>query len=241
MHNSLWVLCSSRRVQSQARQNGHKKCSFSSDVLGQLKGGESRGQQVDGWVAEEMEGEGLCLQMFLVWMQDLHRNVSERSVRVENVALRDRWQGVCRGKTKKRERRRRESKQLQTMALACLGLGCVPVRSKGTVCNTSVFLKTCYYLLAVPVFFLTMLHYFEWRQEYDCSVTVMMVSSFIFFNESLLDHCLCTLHSCWSDFFLYSDWNNEWWKAQSEHLHRTFRAEMISQLIDQFMDRKLIY
>ena len=56
-------------------------------------------------------------------------------------------------KTKKRERRRRESKELQTMALACLGLGCVPVRSKGTVCNTSVFLKTCYYLLAAPVIY----------------------------------------------------------------------------------------
>lgn len=43
------------------------------NVLGQLKGGESRDSR---WVGEE--GEGLCLQMLLVWMLVFHRNVLER-------------------------------------------------------------------------------------------------------------------------------------------------------------------
>ena len=48
-------------------------------------------------------------------------------------------------KTKKRQRRRK-SGQLLTMALACLGLGCAPVPSKGTVCKMSMFLKIFYFI-----------------------------------------------------------------------------------------------
>lgn len=33
-------------------------------------------------MGEEVEGEGLYLQMLLVWMLDLHRNVLERSAGV---------------------------------------------------------------------------------------------------------------------------------------------------------------
>lgn len=38
-------------------------------------------------MGEEVEGEGLCLQMLLVWMLELHRNVLERSAGVNKVAL----------------------------------------------------------------------------------------------------------------------------------------------------------
>lgn len=38
-------------------------------------------------MGEEVEGEGLCLQMLLVWMLELHRNVLERSAGVSKVAL----------------------------------------------------------------------------------------------------------------------------------------------------------
>lgn len=44
---------------------------FSVSVLDQLKRGESR----DRWLGEEVKGVGLHVQMLLVWMLDLHRNV----------------------------------------------------------------------------------------------------------------------------------------------------------------------
>lgn len=110
-------------------------------MLGQLKGGESRDSR---WVGEEVEGEGLYLQMLLVWMLDLHRNVLERSAGVNAGAkvvvgrqmTRSLWE---KGRSDRQKRggggEEEESKQLLTMALACLGLGCVPVQSKGTVCS----------------------------------------------------------------------------------------------------------
>lgn len=55
-----------------------------SDMLVQLKGGESRDSR---WVGEEVQGEGLCLQMLLVWTLEMHRNVSKRSAGVNKGAL----------------------------------------------------------------------------------------------------------------------------------------------------------
>lgn len=67
--------CSSQQGQSKfCTYTMHKEETFIfCDALGQLKGGESRDSR---WVGEE--GEGLCLQMLLVWMLVLHRNVLER-------------------------------------------------------------------------------------------------------------------------------------------------------------------
>lgn len=53
-----------------------------SDVLGPLEGGESRDSR---WMGEE--GEGLCLQMLLVWILNLHRNVLQMNPRVNEVAF----------------------------------------------------------------------------------------------------------------------------------------------------------
>lgn len=56
------------------------------DAFGSLEGGESGDSR---WVGEE--GEGLCLQMLLVWMLNLHRNVLQMTAGVNKVAfLRDR-------------------------------------------------------------------------------------------------------------------------------------------------------
>lgn len=53
-----------------------------SDMLGQLKGGESRDIR---WVGEEVDGKGLCLQMLILWMLELQRNLSG-SLGVNEVA-----------------------------------------------------------------------------------------------------------------------------------------------------------
>lgn len=53
-----------------------------SAVLGPLERGESRDSR---WMGEE--GEGLCLQMLLVWILNLHRNVLQMTPRVNDVAF----------------------------------------------------------------------------------------------------------------------------------------------------------
>lgn len=59
---------------------------FSVIVLGQLKGGESRDGRCLG---EEVKGEGLRLQMLLVWMLDLHRNALKKTAGVNKALLKD--------------------------------------------------------------------------------------------------------------------------------------------------------
>lgn len=93
--------------------------------------------------------------MLLVWILNLHRNVLQMTAGVNKVAsLSDRWQGIWEKRQRERrgKERKRESRPLLIMALACLSLGCAPVRSKGTVC-------THCYLFSILLF----LNYVCWK------------------------------------------------------------------------------
>lgn len=79
---------------------------FVSDVLDRVEGGESRNSRwVGGWVGEE--GEGLCLQMLIVWMLNLHRNVYQMTYRVTQVAAVEIQMRRCLQEEGRREKEKR--------------------------------------------------------------------------------------------------------------------------------------
>lgn len=68
---------------------------------------EARAGTAGGWVGEEGEGEGLCLQMLIVWMLNLHRNVYQMTYRVTQVAAVERQMRRCLQEEGRREKEKR--------------------------------------------------------------------------------------------------------------------------------------
>lgn len=95
-------------------------------------------------------GGGWCFQMPSVWMLDVRRNaVGSSDGGNEVVFLSNRWHGGCRQNGGAARERGRKSGRIPKMALACLGLGCTPVQSKGTICNISMYFNLLISLLHV--------------------------------------------------------------------------------------------
>lgn len=126
MHHSLRVTCSSRRSIIETIVWSKKKY-----FLLVTEQGEQVGQ----------EGDGPCLQMLLVWMLHLYEGMFYKC-----PPERVRWhfwgpddkQSAGEETDKAKRRRRGEGGPEMTMALACLGQGCAPVRSRGTGCENSL-------------------------------------------------------------------------------------------------------